>query len=663
MVKVDISYADVGSSEYKAAEYLRELFLREFSIHEEGRILIAPKVTCFGQDPKDIDIVVFAEFKSVARKVWTKAEHPNRKEDGYDWRFVNYNNFCFCIEVKDHDSENIEIEDQKLKVRYRERWHDASSQNEAQKYSLKRYLTEQIGWAPYICNFLWLRNVPSEKLPTIPSNLLSSSPTITQILKIACDQKIMKYSRDNVIWFSSTRNFGQHVFGELEKAFSFFDYVEKNLGRITREKLELITKKALLRDQLYAQSIGQKLVVIQGRPGTGKTIKLLHIAHDLCQNYEKRVLILTYNKALVSDIKRMIALARISSDISDATIQIRTIHSFMYLLLTCLNIYSKSSETEENENQFISEYDRLKSELLEYVRAGLLTEIDLQKFMKERYEELAWDYILVDEGQDWPEDERDILYTLFKSNQFVVADGMSQLVRTSKRTRWTAGVEYHKPIVPEKTSLRQKANLCRFGKQYAERIGVPWDLVPRTDLVGGKVIIVSGQYNQSLHQRLLKDCEISGNKPYEMLFLAPPSLVNREGDRSFKLSNEWSSWDIKIWDGTSIKTRSEYPNNVEQHRVLQYDSSRGLEGWSVICLWMDEFINYKIDTYDPAAEIQPGLFGEDEARKDFAHKWSMIPITRAIDTLVISLKNPKSHLGIILREVYVECKDFMEWIE
>ena len=178
--------------------------------------------------------------------------------------------------------------------------------------------------------------------------------------------------------------------------------------------MELITKKALLRDQLFAQSIGQKLVIIQGRPGTGKTIKLLHIAHDLCQNCEKRVLILTYNKALVSDIKRMIALARISSDVSDATIQIRTIHSFMYLLMTCLNIYTKSSETEENQDDFLEEYSRLKLELLEYIRAGLLTETDLQKLMKERYEELAWDYILIDEGQDWPEDERDILYQRIK---------------------------------------------------------------------------------------------------------------------------------------------------------------------------------------------------------------------------------------------------------
>jgi hypothetical protein len=663
MVKIDISYADVGSREYKAAEFLRDLLVEEFSDREEGRILIAPNVTCFGQDPKDIDIVIFAEFNVVGRNVWTKVKKLDGEEEGYSWRCINLNNFCFCIEVKDHDSDSIEVQDQKLKVKYRERWHDVTSQNEAQKYSLKRYLTEQIGWAPYICNFIWLRNVPSETIPSIPGNLLPSTPTFAQMLKIACDQKKLVYARDKTIWFSSTRNSGQGVFGDFKKAFSFFDYVEKNLGRLTREKLELITKKALLRDQLFAQSIGLKLVVVQGRPGTGKTIKLLHIAHDLCRNNEKRVLILTYNKALVSDIKRMVALARISSDVSDATIQIRTIHSFMYILMTCLNIYSKSSDTEENSDEFIDLYDRLKCELLEYIRAGLLTETDLQELMNERHEELAWDYVLVDEGQDWPEDERAILYTLFKPNQFVVADGISQLVRTSKRTQWTAGVEYHKPIVREKTSLRQKANLCRFGQHYAERVQVSWELVPRPDLVGGKVIIVSGNYDQTIHNRLLKECEESGNKPYEMLFLAPPSLVNRKGERSFTLTSVWNSWGLKIWDGTSIKTRTEYPNNVEEHRVLQYDSSRGLEGWSVVCLWMDDFISYKMDTFDPAMEIQPGLLGEDEARKDFAYKWSIIPITRAIDTLVITLRRPQSHFKNILREVYSECSDFVEWIE
>ena len=93
---------------------------------------------------------------------------------------------------------------------------------------------------------------------------------------------------------------------------------------VSRSKLEKITKAAILKDQLYAQAIGEKLVVIRGRAGTGKTVKLLHIAHDLCVNQQKRCLILTYNKALVSDIRRLIALAGIGDDITEPTMDVRT---------------------------------------------------------------------------------------------------------------------------------------------------------------------------------------------------------------------------------------------------------------------------------------------------------------------------------------------------
>jgi superfamily I DNA and RNA helicase len=41
----------------------------------------------------------------------------------------------------------------------------------------------------------------------------------------------------------------------------------------------------------------------------------------------------------------------------------------------------------------------------------------------------AWDHVLVDEGQDWPEDERDILYQCFGPHRCIVADGVHQLIR------------------------------------------------------------------------------------------------------------------------------------------------------------------------------------------------------------------------------------------
>ncbi len=72
---------------------------------------------------------------------------------------------------------------------------------------------------------------------------------------------------------------------------------------------------------------------MRGRAGTGKTVKLLHISYELYRKQEQRCLILTYNKALVSDLRRIIALAKVSDDIAAATIALRTIHSFIRSLM------------------------------------------------------------------------------------------------------------------------------------------------------------------------------------------------------------------------------------------------------------------------------------------------------------------------------------------
>ena len=41
----------------------------------------------------------------------------------------------------------------------------------------------------------------------------------------------------------------------------------------------------------------------------------------------------------------------------------------------------------------------------------------------------------------------------------------------------------------------------------------------------------------------------------------------------------------------------------------------------------------------------------------------MIPLTRAIDTIIITLKNPLSDTGVLLKEIANECRDFVTWID
>ena len=138
----------------------------------------------------------------------------------------------------------------------------------------------------------------------------------------------------------------------------------------------------------------------------------------------------------------------------------------MRKLLVGFGIYKNEQET-----PFLQQYETLKDELLAFLTQGVVTRQDIQQFMKENADEVAWDKILIDEGQDWPQNEKEILFRLFDSKNFIVADGVDQLTRDYPKLDWTKGVDHHKPVVGEKRSLRQKANLCRFENQYAAEVG------------------------------------------------------------------------------------------------------------------------------------------------------------------------------------------------
>lgn len=182
------------------------------------------------------------------------------------------------------------------------------------------------------------------------------------------------------------------------------------------------------------------------------------------------------------------------------------------------------------------------------------------------------------------------------------------------------------------------------------------------------MIVRIGDYSRQLHEQLYQDCIEAGNLAYEMLFMVPPSLVTKSskipGDpsRSFKLKRQWEKWGIKTWDGTLTNSRNQFPSDVDQHRLLQYESCRGLEGWTAVCLDIDQLFELKCALWQPP-ESELALFDDRTRRERFAFQWCVIPFTRAIDTLVLTIENPNSPLVTVLRDVYSENQGFVEWHE
>ena len=111
----------------------------------------------------------------------------------------------------------------------------------------------------------------------------------------------------------------------------------------------------------WYQYVGKKQIVFHGHGGTGKTMVLLQVANTACSEGD-RVLILTYNKALVADLRRLMSLAGVSDDIASGTIKVQTVHSFFSILLKDAGIIKHQKE-DFYENYFTN---------LEFLREWLL---------------------------------------------------------------------------------------------------------------------------------------------------------------------------------------------------------------------------------------------------------------------------------------------------
>src|SRR5208337_1928199 len=186
------------------------------------------------------------------------------------------------------------------------------------------------------------------------------------------------------------------------------------------------------------------------------------------------------------------------------------------------------------------------------------------------------------------------------------------------------------------------------------------------ELVGGNIIISVGGVSADLLHRLDAKCKRDGNQAYDFLFLAPPSLTVPEGDvRRFALRDQFENVGIKIWDGIPRDSRTEFPMDLKEHRVVTYESARGLEGWVVACLDLDRFFDYKMQNpylipgYEPG-QIRLGFSDPEEELRRIVHDWVLISFTRAIDTLVISLRDANHDFSKQILSLASNFDDFVE---
>jgi hypothetical protein len=339
-------------------------------------------------------------------------------------------------------------------------------------------------------------------------------------------------------------------------------------------------------------------------------------------------------------------------------IKVQTALSFVYSWLARLG-------ATDAETDCYDEYVGACGEAVKLLDGGALTALDIDAIKRSEPEKFDYDRVMVDEAQDSPRPEVNLVKRLYDPAAIVIADGLDQLVR-GERADWLAGIARDDRLVLSLVQcLRMKRNLAVFLIALAERVGLDLDIVPNERAGGGRVVIASGSWStqRALHDELAAYAAEAKNEPVDSLFCVPDEAISRGRPKRSDVAAALESWGEASWDGVDGGNRRDFPRSTGEYRIVNYKSCRGLEGWNVVLedldvFWKERF-RRKMEAGLSAVESEQ-LHDLDELARVEAWRWCFIALTRPIDTLVITLADPASTLG---RAVLAVAENFPDVVE
>lgn len=718
-MKIELLATNLETSQYSHATNLKSKFENwlKHRKDKDDEIFIAPNFRLYGENIRDIDILVFGVLdKGMSMKLdFIDKENKARTSSVY------IGSFCFAIDIREENIESIsEIKD-KIWIKANGRSANFSAYNTSIYGSLRRYMSnsfEKKGDIPFIATCLNFINIPSRGVSSTYPNFIRGELTIDKLFQSYAyastpNQSTSKNGSRGYYYLNSLfRSQENGSYEKFKNLVSEYSTIISKIGPLTKLKLDVFSKNRVDLPQYY-DSIGKELVILKGGAGTGKTMKLLNIAKKLYES-GNRCLILTYNRALVNDINRILDINRTKSDPLSETIKIETIHSFLKPIVNEIihweDDYIKDEIQGGKENPSLKSGDGSAEEKYKIIKSKsriyYLTYYN--EILISAAEELSsfniptddpqnsacaqsitnYDYILIDEAQDWQKEERDILYFLFGSQKIIIADGLQQLIRTNSPLNWKVSNNRtikSKEVVFPKKSLRQNEKLCLLQNFIANKYTVPWDVVKNEKLRKGTISVYVGDINEQI-AGYLKDFtkDYSDDKYDDLLFLAPPSMIaktsvktrfNKEEKtlffddiqkRSFKYTKDWEKLGLNISDLTFVDNQNSHTQEGE-YRLISYDSCRGLESFGVVALEMDTFFANKIKHYKEDLETikQGDIFTQDREQKAlrYAAMWALIVMSRPVELLVITIKDKNSIFYNLLKEISNNTEDVIRIIE
>lgn len=311
---------------------------------------------------------------------------------------------------------------------------------------------------------------------------------------------------------------------------------------------------------------------------------------------------------------------------------------------------------------------------------------DLAKHIKSTTSSAKWsNSILVDEAQDCNFYEKLILLHLKGAENLIVASGgKDQLIRSSSERNWRTMLG--NPISFDEVKLgnrcfRQKGNLVEFINQFTSFYELTNPIQSIAESKGlGRVILDTRILEDSLQDDIIKNLkrqgEVYGCSMYEnLMFLLPSTGGYTSKERMYTMkidsndnvsSNKTSvnvtlevkDDDLNIWSGVSTNKSNLTMPGQNQTRFIYYESCRGLEAWSVLCIDIDIFFHQKKGCEDAeryALEKADLFYDTNTLKSRYSLLWCLMAFTRPIDTLYLKLREPSSEFSRNLLAIANNC--------
>jgi len=686
MIVIKGRTSEDAEGENKAAISLKEKILKQWpEIDKEDnkdsvQIIVEPYLDA--GSVKTADLVIIANFKSPKEINFNfplvKYKQVEKKE-GEDLERpieisltkVFLKNFVCAVEVKNHSKNKIEYKSGDVLVETFGKWSNATAQNQKQHYALAGHVKQNSQVEPFVTGFVYLNRI--NEVPKGVGGVYCRDQSFLSMLAGICGH-MLRMSSHTKINFQHKSALLQCVSEEkmeLISKGSFF--LDLKPTEIDSKRMLQIARKV---DRKWFEDIGKKMVIFRGLGGTGKTVRLLQIAHELYLEHEAKTVLFTYNWSLLANIRRLLQLMGIpeyKSQTGRGAIRLESVMSFISKILIAYGFIAE-------EDSILDVYEEKVEEFEKYITSETLSQEELRREMREilweKYDEATdFEYAFVDEGQDWYSGEKTILMTLFGPEKIVIAHGNLQETR-GEGIEWSQGLaretseeEGQFKVHALTAGVRMTPNLGEFVRSFANRTLLD-DQYSRLRInevaEGGDIYIVEGDYfkNLDLHHRLMESLSINKAEPIDLLHCVPPDDVqsNSHGFHS-GVGLKLEGLGFSKWDAVDDVKRRNMPKSINDMRIVQYDSCRGLEGWITFLHEFDDFWEYKKeDVKDEKG--QKKLFEDEE---DFVNeevaKWALIALTRSISSTVIQINSKESFIGKVLWELSEKNKDYIQWIK